>query len=227
MKSRILLPALMALIALVAPSAAARETQGADTVSAADAFVRLPAMSLDLLTKGMRLDLVDYYRADSIYRVTNAMEGKSYLLRPLTDKYIKVQVTPVTTITLRVLPGKKDETVVSSYTIGDSLQAHDSDIRFYDTAMRELPRDRFIRLAEAKDFFIFDGVSSRDKKDLLTLVPFPTVEYILYPDNCTLTARLTVGDLMSRENLDRIKPYLRRERVYDWNGKKFVMRPLR
>ena len=95
----------LSVAAFMGVTALAGET--ADSLTASDAFVRMPAQTLDILTTSMRLDLLDYYRADSIYRVPNVMEGLSYLHRPLTRDYVKVQITPVTTLTLRMMPWKR------------------------------------------------------------------------------------------------------------------------
>ena len=195
-----------------------------DTLTASDALLRMPAKTLDILTRGMRLDLLDYYRADSIYRVPNALEGFSYLHRPLTDDYVKVQVTPVTTFTIRLLPrGKNRRIIVTLYTIGDSLQAADSEIRFYDTALNELKRDKFFKPASTEDFLDLKGVDRKKRDELLRLVPFPTVEYTLSPDGTDMKARLTVGEFLGREDLATLEPYLRRDRIYRWTGSRYEM----
>ena len=209
----------LSVAAFMGVMALAGET--ADSLTASDAFVRMPAQTLDILTMSMRLDLLDYYRADSIYRVPNVMEGLSYLHRPLTRDYVKVQITPVTTLTLRMMPWKKKRLVVSVYTIGDSLQAADSDIRFYDTSMRELDRDRFIKIASTEDFFNFEGVDRGKRRELLAMIPFPTVEYTLDPESSELHARLTSDEFLSKETVEKITPYLRRDRIYRWTGDKF------
>lgn len=218
---RTLTAAFMTVTAVMAAGAAPRAAS--DTLTASEALVRMPAQTLDILSTSMRLDLLDYYRADSIYRVPNVMEGFSYLHRPLTEEYAKVQVTPITTLTLRLLPWKKNRLVVSVYTIGDSLQAPDSDIRFYDSAMQELDRDRFIKKASTVDFLDLKGADREKRKELTSLIPFPTIEYTLSPDSEELHARLTVGEFLSKETMDKISPYLRRERIYIWTGRKFEM----
>ncbi len=199
-----------------------RETP--DTLTASDVLVHMPVETLDLLSTTMRLDLLDYYRADSIYRVPNTMGELSHLHRPLTSDYLKVQVTPVTTLTIKVLPYRKARIAVTSYTIGDSLQAADSDIRFFDSDMHELKRDKFIKPASIEDFLNLEGVDRKKREELLELIPFPTIEYTLDPDSGTLHARLTSGEFLGKETLDKITPYLMREREYAWTGSKFKMK---
>lgn len=225
MKTLINIAASAALLAASALPAASATPSPAltDTVTASDAFVAMPAQTLDLLTRSMRLDMLEYWKIDSIADIANTMEGFSHLCRPVTDDWLKVQVTPVTTLTIRMLPTRKGRIAATVYTIGDSLQAADSEIRFYDAEMNELKRDRFIKTPSSEDFFDFKGVDHKLRKELLSLVPFPTVEYTLSPDGTDLKARLTVGKYMGREDLEKITPYLRRDRVYHWTGSKYIM----
>ncbi len=225
MKTLINIAASAALLAASALPAASATPSPAltDTVTASDAFVAMPAQTLDLLTRSMRLDMLEYWKIDSIAEIANTMEGFSHLCRPVTDDWLKVQVTPVTTLTIRMLPTRKGRIAATVYTIGDSLQAADSEIRFYDAEMNELKRDRFIKTPSSEDFFDFKGVDHKLRKELLSLVPFPTVEYTLSPDGTDLKARLTVGKYMGREDLEKITPYLRRDRVYHWTGSKYIM----
>lgn len=225
MKTLINIAASAALLAASALPAASATPSPAltDTVTASDAFVAMPAQTLDLLTRSMRLDMLEYWKIDSIADIANTMEGFSHLCRPVTDDWLKVQVTPVTTLTIRMLPTRKGRIAATVYTIGDSLQAADSEIRFYDAEMNELKRDRFIKTPSSEDFFDFKEVDHKLRKELLSLVPFPTVEYTLSTDGTDLKARLTVGKYMGREDLEKITPYLRRDRVYHWTGSRYIM----
>lgn len=193
------------------------------TLSIEYVFENMPSLTLDLLGKSSRLDLLDYYAVDSIADVVNSMGGRSHLVRPVTDDYIKVQITPVTTLAIKLFSYGMQQLIMTSYTIGDSLQASDSEIRFYDKDMQLLDRDKFIKLATMPDFFNFKGVDKNTQKELLDLVPFPTVEYILEPGSDKICARFTSGEFLGKETLDRITPYLQRERWYKWNGHKFKM----
>lgn len=207
--------------------ASAQEGAGSPELTASDAFVKLPAGTLDLLTTSMRKDLLDYYRNDSIYRVRNTMQGLSYLERPVTDQYLKVCLTHVTSMTLRLLPSKKGPVVMSIYTVGDSIQAHDSEIAFFDSSMTPLKRDKLIKLASTEDFLDTKGLGRHERDELSKLVPFPTVEYSIGETGDTLTARLTVGEFLGKETMEKLKPHLIRERKYLWDGSKFKLIPLK
>lgn len=218
--------ALIAAAALCAPLPCRADTPvAADTLTASEAFVRMPAKTLDLLTTSMRRDMLDYYtRQDSIADVMNALEGFSRLVRPVTPDYLQAEITPVSTLTVRLLPAKKGKIVMTIYTLGDSLRAADSEIRFYDAQMRELRRDKWIRIASSEDFLDLTGLDSHTRRELTELIPFPTVSYCVGPDSPDLTATLTVGEFLGKETMERLKPYLRPEITYTWTDKGYKLK---
>lgn len=221
------------ILAMVLPwcvslsGASAQRSDGVSALTVSDAFVKLPAGTLDLLATSMRKDLLDYYRNDSIYRVRNTMQGLSYLERPVTDQYLKVHLTHVTTMTLRLLQSKKGPVVMTVYTVGDSIQAHDSEIAFFDSSMTPLKRDKLIKLASTEDFLDTKSLDRHERDELSRLVPFPTVEYNIGETGDTLTARLTVGEFLGKETMEKLTPHLIRERKYLWDGSKFKLIPLK
>lgn len=221
------LPVVMALAMLAdggAEAAAARRVQVAvDTLTAREAFVEIPANVLDIIPRRARLDMIDYYSPDSVRHVPNAMEGLSGIIPPLSKDFMAVEITPVSEFQLRVLDGgKKRQTLVTSYTVGDSLQAKDSDVRFYDASMHQLRREKLIKLARIEDF-IDPRLDKNERKALMTLVPFPSMVYTLSPESDCLKVSLTVDRYMGREDFEKLKPHLIKERIYRWNGKKYVM----
>ena len=191
------------------------------TVRQAFADVDVPA--LDLLTPTMRGDLLAYHDAGASREVVNALGGMSSLEQPVTDSYVSCIITPVSKATVKVLSCGKEDVAMLIYTIAGEGQAADSQLMFFDSNMKELRPEEFIKPASIDDFI--ETPRDRDgamlKKELLGLIPFPTVEYVASPDNDGLTARLTVADYMGAEDLHRLKPYLRQEVKYSWNGKKF------
>lgn len=192
-------------------------------LTARQAFEEVNVPALDLLTPTMRGDLLAYHDAGTPREVVNAMGGMSSLEQPVTDSYVSCIITPVSKATIKVLPCGKEDVAMLIYTIAGEGQAADSQLMFFDPEMKELRQEKYIRLASIDDFI--ETPRDRDgamlKKELLGLIPFPTVEYVASPDNDGLTARLTVADYMGAEDLHRLKPYLRQEVKYSWNGNKF------
>lgn len=195
-----------------------------------DAFLNIPDHYLDLLDRDMRSELLKKYEKDSVAQVTNTMYGLSRIIPPVTSDYLNVQITPVTTFTLKLLKYKGKPIAMTIYTIGDTLQASDSDVKFFEfitddylrvKEMKELKREKFLPLVSTPAFFNLKDLDSKARKEILQDIPFPTVEYIVSPDSDVLTERLTVGEFLSKEVLERITPYIVREHKLVWNGKNF------
>lgn len=218
-------------LALLTPDASGASR--GDTISARRAFVELPATTLDLLPYDTRLDMLDYFDVDSIYHAPNTMDGRSWL-DTVTPDYVKVVMTPVSTLEIKVLPGgKRGDTVMTVYTIGGGTQAADSEVQFYDAALRPLDASKLFKPAVLSDFVEVpkaakEKAEKRDsekipltKRDIEALVPFPTVEYSASPDNTGLTGRLTVGKYMDIESYQRLEPCLTGPVTYRWDGSRF------
>lgn len=194
------------------------KTEDIAPLTSSEVFADLPISILDIIDRSRRLDMLDYYAADSIAQVPNAMEGLSHL-DTVTPSYLKVIITPVTDLAIKVLPGKKSPIILTAYTIGDKNQAYDTDLRFYDTEFNEIKRDKLIKIATLSEFFSYPDKETR--KLVESLVPFPTIRYEAEPDGTGLSAELTVGQFMSADDYARIKKYLRGKLHYRWTGSKF------
>lgn len=223
---RLLLAALLAVVSACVPAAvSARRTAAADTISVRRAFVELPATTLDLLSRSNRLDMLDYYDVDSILRVSNRMEGLSELVK-VTPDFIEVRVTPVSTMQLKVLTDRKSgaEVVMTLYTVGEEGHASDTEVQFYDSSLRELPRDRFMPQVRLRDLLDIPRGSLTSYKELEGMVPFPTVEYAVSPDSTGMTARLTVGEYMDPDDYNIVKLFVRPAVHLDWDGRRYRLR---
>jgi len=191
--------------------------------NAAEAFVNLPDDLLDLIPTATRLDMVDYAMADTVRPVPNSMGGESRLLK-LTDVYALVEITPVSTLQIRLLPDNKGriKTVVTIYTIGGAeREAADSDIRFYNMTLSELRRDKFIKLPKLADFFDVRHLPKETKKDMESIVPFSTMTLDISPEAPMLNARLSIDRFMDLESIDKVMPLMRQNLTFTWDGKKF------
>ncbi len=194
---------------------------GSDTISVRRAFIEMPGSILDLINSSTRLDMLDYYDADSLWMAPNALEGRS-ALKKVTSDFIEVQITDVSTLQIKVLPWKgKGDVVAVSYTIASASASNDSELRFFDASMQELPAKDFLKPLKLKDFFDIPKGSQTTMDEIREMVPFPTVEYNLSADSGELTARLTVKEYINQDDIKILelfqKPLLR----FRWDGKKF------
>lgn len=217
----IFVASVLAFTALTAT--AAGKTAVPDTISVKRAFVEMPVNTLDLLNRSTRLDMLDYFAVDSVYKAENTLEGESYLIAVKPD-YLKLQLTAVSTLELKVVRSKKGgDIVVSVYTISGDSQAPDSDIKFFDANMKELPRDKYFRLPDLKDFFEIPKGSVTTMKELKQMIPFPTIEYFLSPGSDEIKAKLTVGTFMDKDDYNIMKLFLKPEIFFRWNGSKYSL----
>lgn len=216
---------LIACSAAVPNRAAAEEIPIAaeDTVwvaTARQAFLNLPPDALHLLSRQMREDMLAYLDNDTIRPIYNALGGQSSLTRPVTDTYLKCQISPVSSMTIRILPAEKSPLIATVYTIDSPGQPADSQISFYDMQMKPVKTSKHLSLARIQDFIV--NADHEKKKQIMDAIPFPTVEYALGPDDNTLTATLTAQDLLGEEQLQEIRKYLNPTLTYTWNGRKFI-----
>lgn len=189
--------------------------------TAREAFINMPGDIAELLTRQMREDMMMYYDADTIRAIYNNLGGMSKLQRPVTDNYLKCVISPVSTITIKVLPYKGSKIIAAVYTIDNPGMAADSQIMFYDERMRPLKVDKHIRLARIQDFM--HKMDHDQSKDLMSLIPFPMIEYTLLPETDDLNACLTSMEYIGIEDAERLSPHIKPGIIYRWNGKKYVM----
>lgn len=206
----------MALAFVAGMSAKTGET--GDTLTASRVFRYIPLDVLELLRPSTRLDMLDYYeQADSLWQAPNAMEGYSQL-QTVTPDYLKVTISPVSTLEIKILPGKKGQIAMTIYTVGSDEVSRDSSVEFFDSALQPLRRGDYLKAPEMKDFFDLKG-SDVSLKELREALPFQTVEYSTGPGDTPLTATFTTLLKAPEETRKRLTPLLKAPLRLDWKGR--------
>ncbi len=188
---------------------AAKKTlaEEAPPLTASKVFAELPLEVTDMLRPSTRLDMLDYYtQADSILNATNALGGESRLLQ-LTPDYMKVSVTPVSTLEIKILPAGKKQMAVTLYTTGGEGDARDTEVRFFDSELRPLDTSKFLKAPVLTDFFTLKG-SEVSEDELKEKVAYAAVEYTTGPGDVPLIAMLTTLKVISQEDRDLLDPLL-------------------
>ena len=192
------------------------------TISARDAFAKMPMEYLDLIDPSTRLDMLDYFDADSIMQAKNNMYGISRLVS-VSPSFLEVKITEVSSYQIKIVRGKDEDYVVAAYTISPDGGVPDSSLFFFDAEMRPMETRRFIRLPGIKDFFSFTKGSDITPAYIQDVIPFPSIVYSLSPDSDTINARITSGGYIDRNEYLRIQKYLNPDGiVFRWNGKQFL-----
>lgn len=189
-------------------------------LTARKVFENINTSALEILPKSTRLDMLDYWDVDSIYKASNVMEGLSWLEK-VTSDYLKVVITPVSELEIKILPEKKGNIVMTVYTVGDDVQAQDSKIIFYDENLAELPTQKYLEFPQIKDFFEIPKGSTTKMKEIEEMIPFPTIAFSANSDNDNLEARLTVSQYINQDdwNIARLfaKPFI----TLEWKKGKY------
>ncbi|MBD5201610.1 MAG: DUF3256 family protein [Bacteroidales bacterium] len=192
-----------------------------DTLTAADVFVSLPAGVLEILTHETRRDLVDYARNDSTPALLNSLGGRSRILK-LTPNFLEVKLTEASSMQIKVLTatGKKSPVIMTIYSVGNETTAGDSDVQFFDSSLKPLAVDKFLRQPEIRDFFQIPADADTSYKTLADMIPFPAYTFTASPDSDEVTARLTIGAAVSLDDKKILDRYLLPGVKYLWNGKR-------
>lgn len=206
-------------------SAAPKGEVSSDSVSSRSltarmVFEKIHTSDLEILPPSTRLDMLDYWDVDSVYKASNAMEGLSWL-ETVKPTYLKVRITPVSTLEIKILPEKKDSIVMTIYTVGDDVQAQDSQVKFYDENLQQLDSSKYFKMPEVKDFFEIPHGSTTKMKELEDMIPFPTVALSANPDNDNLEARLTVEKYINEDDWNIAKLFLKPDVILRWQKGKY------
>lgn len=219
---------LLALTAILAAlnigmANAAKIVQAADTISAPEAFLRIPQQDMELLPLSVRHDLYDYMQADSVAHLRNIFMGESWIEK-MTPGYMKIHLSNASDIQIKILPRPKAlPIVITVYTVStDSLTA-DSTVKFYDNDMNELQSRNFIKLPSPKDFYDIPPQSRLSLQNLLEIMPFYTIAYETSADTDVLSGRITCSEALTEEQRKIVDPYLRKTIRWNWNGKRYTL----
>lgn len=202
-------------VSAVHPEKTEKVNRPDSTFSARSVFETIHSSALEILPKSTRLDMLDYWDVDSIYKASNAMEGLSWL-ETLTPDYLKVRITPVSRYEIKILPAKKQNIVMTIYTVGDDEQAQDSEVKFYDTDLKEMPLSKHLVLPQVKDFFEIPKGSATKMKEIEDMIPFPTIAFSANPDNDDLEARLTVEKYINEDDWNIARLFFKPEIISIW-----------
>ena len=164
--------------------------------------------------------MLDYWDADSIYEAKNVLDGVSSLAS-VTPDYLRVNITPVSTLEIKLLPiSKTDNVVMTLYTVGGKGTARDTSVAFYDTSLHPIDGSSLFTAPALKRFFAIPKGSGVTMQEIEEAIPFATVVYKASAENNDVQARLTAGDYLSVEANELIAPYLQKNVTLTWKGAK-------
>lgn len=185
-----------------------------------DLFVAEPGEVFPLLSQRSRLDMVDYLNAGRMVEVDNNL-AHGTRFNKVTDTYMSVRVSGSSMVELLLMPiSKKDSVIVAVTTV--ELPAKDSRIAFYNTKWEQLDSKSFMPAITMQDFIAIPKGDKTKKETILDAIEFPIISYSIDPESRVITARQGLKDYMSKEDYDRIAPYLTDTITLTPKGKKYT-----
>lgn len=217
---------LIALLILAVSAGAncfAKHNENPDTITAGRAFLELKPGVLDLLDTDSREYLLSEFGKDSLDLCFNSMRSIS-TLDAYTPDYIKLQLTDVSSLEIKILKSKKEgDLVMTVYTTGGEGETQDSELNFYDSSMRQLPTEKYFKVPKLEDFFDLKGFKTK-KKEIEGMLPFYTIRFEANPSNSDISAKLTLGDILTVEDQKIIELLMKPDVIFQWNGKEYKMK---
>lgn len=181
-------------------------------------FTTMPDSIMPLLTKNDRLDFIDFIDSRMNAVVTNRLDGKSRMTE-LTDDYIHIEYTPINDITMKLLP-VADTTRILCMVTTMNTTVRDSRITFYSEGWKPLSTSKLFREPQLVNFFINEKNDSAFHAQQKLDIYLKT--YSLSPQDNSLKCRLTTLDYLSTADREAVKPYVREELTFLWDGAKFT-----
>ena len=184
-------------------------------------FVSMPDSIAPLLTQTNKEDCIDFLDSKMKAEVTNRLGGKSEMTL-LAEDYVFVQMTPNSTLEMKLLP-VNDSTKVVCMVKTVCASACNSDIKFYASDWSKKLEDGDFSLKPSADAFFLpndtlpeEGVLIRKKADMHLM------KASLSKDDASLSFIYTTPDYLNKEDREKLLPYLRKEPiVFRWQDGKF------
>ncbi len=185
-------------------------------------FVNMPDSLSPLLTKVNRADFADFLESKMKAAVKNKFDENAEM-KTLTKDYIYLQDALGCSTQFKVLPVNDSVNVVCVVNTVCG-EACDSDLKFYSADYSTANLNSYITLPSVNDFLVAPSDASKQDDFIIArnMIDINLMEAKLSPDNASLIFRSTLLDYLDEASAKLLKPFLRSEIVYDWEGGRFV-----
>lgn len=175
-------------------------------------FIAMPDSVTPLLSKVNREDCVDFLDSNMKARVKNRFDGDAEL-QTLTEDYLMMQVSEVSTLEMKLLP-VNDSTKVICLVRTVCTSPCDSDIKFYTADWsKELSAEGFVQKPLAAAFFLPGDTLSDDAALVAKKADMHLLKASLAKDDASLTFIYTTPDYLHPDDKAKLLPHLRKEPV--------------
>lgn len=179
-------------------------------------FTAMPDQKIPQLEHAWRKDLIDLYTAGKEAKLKNTMNGYS-TLQKLTPDYLLLETTERSTMEMKLLPLVNKTYVVCVITTVNG-PVPDSRVEFFTTEWQPLESEDMFVPVEA-GWFLKEEADKTDPAylDAISRLDMNLIHYTLSPDNEQLTATYTTPLYLSKEEREKVLPFVKAEpKVYMW-----------
>ncbi|MCD7933203.1 MAG: DUF3256 family protein [Tannerellaceae bacterium] len=195
-------------------------TVGAKAQDMSRYFIDIPDRLLPQLEAEWRKDLIDLYKEGKEARLQNLIGGESSIEK-LTDDYLLLRSSSRGTVEMKLLPLVNNTHIICMITTVDGPVA-DSRIDFFTTEWTPLEASGLYTPVTGEWFRKENITPDEEGEYYLKRLDMDLIRYTLSPDNQTLTAYYTTPLYLSREEREKVLPYLKNEpKIYSWNKSLF------
>lgn len=184
-------------------------------------FVAMPDSIVPLLTKVNREDCIDFLDSNMKAVVKNRF-GNVAEMKVLTDDYVQMQVSEVSTLEMKLLP-VNDSTRVICMVKTVCASACDSSVRFYASDWSaELAAKDFLQAPSGDDFFLPNDSLTDEAALARKMADMHAMKASLSKDDASLTYQYTTPDYLNKEDREKLLPLLKKEpMVLRWSEGRF------
>lgn len=184
-------------------------------------FVAMPDSVAPLLTKVNKEDCIDFL-ASNMKAVVKDRFDTAVEMKELTDDYVLLTTAANHSMEMKLLP-LNDSVKVVCLIRTVCASACDSKIHFYSSDWtKKIPASEFLTLPSEDAFFLPNDTVTEEYTLIRKKADMLLMKASLSKENHTLTFEYTTPHYMSKEDREKLMPYLRKEPVvYQWNSGKY------
>ena len=183
----------------------------------ADLFAIEPGNIFPLLTRTIRLDMVDYYNSGQQVALQNNLTGESELVE-LDSAYLKVKTSGSRVVEMQMRKVGKDTVITVIETV--MIPVPDSRLTQWNSHWQRFTSDRLFALPTIDDFIV-KKMPGELRADLQDAMIFPLIQLTFKGENHdTIEASHGLEQFLAPSEYKRFADYLMPSISYRYNGLK-------
>lgn len=185
-----------------------------------DMVVRDTADVLSIpVTTNTMLDLYDYYDAGRDVWVRSINDGPVGI-DTIAPSYMSMKLGTVRNLALALKTIGRDTVIVACETLKSPIEI--GRVKVYTVDFKDVT-DKYFQPLSVKDFISVPKGSEKTADEVLEKIDMTLINYKLLPETGDITATLNIKDYFVKSDYEKLKSYIRDNRIYRWTGKKYKL----